>query len=99
VELTEDARAATSIVFSAVWTKRTLPGAPPIIHTIANHTGGVRSDQRLLATEFVDELMAYGLWWPWGGEGTNISMRIGLAGDVPNDVEIGFRQLFNALDD
>jgi len=66
---------------------------------VAEATGGVRSDQLLYAAPEVDGLIAYGLWWPWGGEGTNISMRVGLTGHTSFEDVTKLRQAFNALDD
>jgi hypothetical protein len=66
---------------------------------VAEMTGGVRSDQFLYAMDEADGILAYGLWWPWGGEGSNISLRIGIAGDTSYDDVVKVRQIFNAMDD
>ena len=70
-----------------------------MVSDVAEMTGGVRSDQFLYSTEEIDGMVAYGLWWPWGGEGTNISFRIGVAGDTSFDDTMTIRKIFNAIDD
>ena len=81
------------------WTSATLKNAPRLIVEVADATGGVRSDQLLYATPEADGIIAYGLWWPWGGEGTNISMRVGLAGRASFDHMAKLREVFNAPDE
>ena len=44
-------------------------------------------------------MLAYGLWWPWGSEGTNISLRIGLTGRSNYDDTIMLQKVFGANDD
>jgi hypothetical protein len=96
-DLMEEARQAAAIAFPYEWTKPTLQSAPPIIRDIAERTGGVRADQRLLATQPFGKLIAYGMWWPWGDEIT-ISLRIGLAGSGASYEEARLREAFSALE-
>lgn len=84
-------------VLTDEWNGHTLPNASPLLAELAEATGGVRSDQLLFATP-TGRVMAYGLWWPWGGEGTNISMRIGLVGQFSEDDMATLREIFGAED-
>ena len=65
---------------------------------MAEATGGLRSDQLLFTTPEAS-VIAYGMWWPWGSEVSNISMRVGLTGRVSFSEHEQLRQLFGALDD
>ncbi len=56
------------------WTTKSLDAAPTNLKALTQRTGGLRSNQRLLAG--ADDTL-YGLWWPWGN-GTTITLRIGL---------------------
>jgi hypothetical protein len=96
-DLSDEARRAAAIAFPYEWTKQTLHTAPPIIRDIADRTGGIRADQRLLATQPFGKLIAYGMWWPWGDE-TTISLRIGLAGSGATYEESRLREVFGALE-
>jgi len=95
----EEARGLVMGVLTEPWTSKTLHRAPSLIVGVAELTGGVRSDQAIYSTPEVDGVIAYGLWWPWGGEGSNISMRIGLAGPVSYDDMLRLREIFGAPDD
>jgi hypothetical protein len=99
VEFRDEAWRAARAQLPTVWTERTLPEAPKEVLTVAEATGGVRSDQFLLCTELVDGMLLYGLWWPWGGEGTNISMRVGVSGWVTYDDHEALRNAFNVVED
>jgi hypothetical protein len=99
IRLVPQARDAVTTTFPNEWNSRTLSSAPEEIQDVAERTGGVRSDQLIVATDDADGILAFGLWWPWGGEGTNISLRVGLAGFVRNDLIVDFRDIFGALDD
>ncbi len=78
-ELTNEARAAIATVFPHEFNHRTIRKATALVAQISEQTGGVRSDQFIVATEPVQATIAFGLWWPWGDDAT-ISFRIGLAG-------------------
>lgn len=95
VDLAREARAAADLALPRQWTKRTLATAPLIVREIAEQSGGIRDDQLLLATDPIDRMIAFGLWWPWGDEVT-ISLRVGLAGKVSDQTQEKFRDLFGA---
>ncbi len=86
-------------LFPHVWEERNLSNAPPAVAKVAAATGGVRRGQFLLSTEAVDGLLMFGLWWPWGDEGSNISMRLGFTGNATRDETLRFRNLFKVRDD
>ena len=73
--------------------------AGPGVAKISAETGGVRAGQMLLSTDAVDDLLVYGLWWPWGEEGSSISMRIGLTGTPSREELLKLRSVFNVKDD
>jgi len=95
----DEATRLVASVLPNLWKTATLKNAPPLIMDIAEATGGLRSDQLLYAAPEMDGIIAYGLWWPWGGEGTNISMRVGLTGHTSFEDVTKLREVFNALDD
>ncbi|MCA9605032.1 MAG: hypothetical protein KC619_05535 [Myxococcales bacterium] len=97
----EDGPRAMQLVSTALperWTSKTLAQAPHAVQEVATATGGVRDDQILFASAEAP-LIAYGLWWPWGGESTNISVRVGLAGRVGYEDQLTLRELFGTLED
>ncbi len=93
----ELARRLVSSVLTDEWTSVTLPNAPPLIVDLAETTGGVRSDQLIFATPNA-RVIAYGLWWPWGGEASSISMRVGIVGEISEDDMEMLREVFGAPD-
>lgn len=95
IELAGEARAAADLALRHEWTRRTLASAPPLVREIAEQSGGVRDDQYLLASDPVDRVIAFGLWWPWGDEQT-ISLRVGLAGHRVDPLRDQLRDLFGA---
>jgi len=99
VSLVADAREAVTSAYRNEWNSKTLAKAPQVVQEVAERTGGVRSDQLILATDADRDLVSYALWWPWGGEGTNISLRVGIAGFATHDDLLDFRELFGVLDD
>jgi len=86
-------------LFPNVWEERNIATAPAPIAKVAAATGGVRRGQFLLSTEAADGLSMFGLWWPWGEEGSNISMRIGLTGNPTRDETLRFKSVFKVRDD
>lgn len=88
---------AAQALFAHVWDEMTVRTAPPSLTKVSAETGGVRAGQFLLSTDAVDDLLIYGLWWPWGEEGSNISMRIGLTGASAPAELLKLRSAFNAL--
>jgi hypothetical protein len=95
LDLEQDARSAVGQAFTAQYTQRTVVNAPPHVYDVAEATGGLRSDQLLVATPESSGLVAYGLWWPWGDDVT-ISFRVGLAGPMAYRHEESLRELFGA---
>ena len=96
--LADEARGLVERLFPDRWTNVSLTQAPLIVQEVASATGGVRSDQMLYSAPPIDELVVYGLWWPWGAEGTNISMRVGLTGDPTPGQMMRLRTAFRAHD-
>ena len=99
VDYADEAWNASLRIFQEVWDEGKMRAAPSIVRRIGEQTGGVRSDQYILTTAQHDDLMLYGLWWPWGGESSHISMRMGLAGDASDDDRNELRELFKVADD
>ena len=97
LEDADRARRLVSALLSDTWTPATLPKAPPLIAELAEATGGVRADQLLFATPDA-RVIAFGLWCPWGGEAGNISLRLGLVGQISEDEMEKLRELFGAPD-
>ena len=94
----EEARALVEGLFQDHWTHVTLNNASPVVSAVADATGGVRSDQMLYSAPPIDGLVVYGLWWPWGSGGTNISMRVGLTGRVSMAQTMRLRTTFRVAD-
>ena len=94
----ERAHGLVSEVLSQEWNDANLVQAPPLIVELAEATGGLRSDQIIFASPST-HVVAYGLWWPWGGESSSVSLRVGLTGDVTSGDMAKLRQLFGATDD
>lgn len=77
---------------------KSIGNAPPLYQRVAKATGGVRSDQLLFGAGS-ESIIAFGLWWPWGGEVSNrISLRVGLAGRVSSEHTFELRKVFNTFD-
>jgi hypothetical protein len=93
------ARQLVTDLFPEAWTPANLKRAPDLVTEVADATGGVRSDQVLYAMPEIRGVLPYGLWWPWGSEGSNISMRVGLAGPGARNEIIRLRRTFGALED
>lgn len=60
----------------ATWLASTVANAPAFVHAITRIMG-LRSGQKLFATDDDGEAMVFCAWWPWGG-GKTISLRIGV---------------------
>lgn len=78
-------RTSAQLAFPRGWTVKSLDTAPPELQAIAQRTGGLRPEQRLLGGDPETCPALFGLWWPWGG-GAKITLRIGLV-DIPGDVD------------
>ena len=90
---------AARALFPHIWDAKTVRSAPAGIARISTETGGVRAGQFLLSLDPVDDLLVYGLWWPWGEEGSSISLRIGLTGSASRADALKLRSAFNVRDD
>jgi hypothetical protein len=97
VELAEEALRAALVALPQEWNTKNLASAPALIREVAESTGGVRTDQRILSTNTPGRVIAYGLWWPWGDD-TTISLRVGLTGYVSEPDTVRFRMLFDVVD-
>jgi hypothetical protein len=73
------AREALAVELPSVWTAATLGQAPAALQKLCAGVGGLRADQLAFSAE-VDGVLAYCLWWPWGG-GANFSARVGVLGE------------------
>jgi len=73
------AREALAAVLPSVWTSDKLAEAPEAVRQLCGHVGGLRGDQLVYTAELADGVLAYCLWWPWGG-GANFSARVGAIG-------------------
>src|SRR5690606_19911874 len=96
VDLTSDAERAVLRFMPNEWNYRSIASAPAAVRDVVDGAGGVRTDQRVFATQQNGRLLAYGLWWPWGDEIT-ISLRVGLAGYVSESDQVRLQELFNAI--
>jgi hypothetical protein len=77
------ARESMKHALSRGWTGKTIEEAPAALRAITDHTGGLRSKQRLLAG---DGDLLFALWWPWGG-GDQITLRLGFVGGDPDAIQ------------
>lgn len=76
------------------WTSAGLAKGPARLREFAAQMGDVRSGQLLLTAGNVDDLFAFGLWWPWGN-GSTISLRVGLGFvDASHEPSQQLRDLF-----
>ena len=85
------AREALATALPSVWTADKLGEAPAAIQRLCAGVGGLRGDQLVYAAELADDVLAYCLWWPWGG-GANFSARVGAigGGDLSKVVRTAF---------
>jgi hypothetical protein len=92
-----EAKARAAIVAGSLgteWTMTTLAEAPPAVRDLAARTGGLRAGQLLFTGAELGPTFVFGLWWPWGN-GSTISLRIGLAGsDVQEEQYRSLAALF-----
>lgn len=78
-EFEQNARAAIAEAFTVEFTSQTVTKAPPNLREYVDRYGGLRTGQILFSSGTLGaNLVAFGLWWPWGDGGT-ISMRLGFA--------------------
>ncbi|HEY4182425.1 MAG TPA: hypothetical protein VGM90_36590 [Kofleriaceae bacterium] len=78
-------RTSARLAFPRGWTMKSLENAPAELQAVAQRTGGLRAEQRLLGGDPQTCPTLFGLWWPWGG-GDKITLRIGLV-DVAGDAD------------
>jgi hypothetical protein len=72
-----DARAAMAAALPTPYSATTLASAPAGVQALAETCGGLRAAQLLFWSSPAEAPGAFGLWWPWG-DGTQISLRVGL---------------------
>jgi hypothetical protein len=68
-------RAILECDLSIAWDKSTIRKAPDIVRTIVKNFGGLRSGQLLFTSDPNQDVIIFGVWWPWGG-GKTISIRV-----------------------
>ena len=82
--------------FPADWTADTLDSAPADVTALARRCGGLREGQLLLCRDAAAGALVFALWWPWG-DGSKVSVRIGLEGAQPADALTSkLREVFQA---
>ena len=57
-----------------VWDSATINEAPTRVSGAAENFSGLKPGQLLFNSDFTQDVMLLGLWWPWGN-GTTISIR------------------------
>ncbi len=93
--LADRARAAVEAGLPTAWNSETIKSAPPRIRAVADRYDGVRRGQLLYTGGHPDDVLAFGLWWPWETSET-ISLRVGLADvDEARSQHARFRAIFN----
>lgn len=96
--LADEARVRTSAMyaFPRGWTTASIETAPPEFRALADKTGRLRANQRLLGGDPEIAPTLFGLWWPWG-DGETITLRIGiLDADPASEPLPRIRALFGA---
>src|SRR5262245_750524 len=75
------------------FSRETIAGAPAELLAVVESSRGIRGNQLAFCGGGPD-LMAFGLWWPWGS-GDTVSLRIGLVGTHADDAMTArLRELF-----
>jgi hypothetical protein len=88
------ARALLAAVVPAEWTQASFPTAPEAVRALSARCGDLRTGQLLFTGEAVEGMTPFAMWWPWG-DGSNISVRLGIAGsDRPKELYPLVRALF-----
>jgi hypothetical protein len=91
-----DARVAMADALPTSFTAESVQAAPAGVKALIEKCGGLRASQLLFwGGEQMDETPgAFGLWWPWG-DGTTVSLRIGLHDvDIPKERYPRLRDVF-----
>jgi hypothetical protein len=60
---------------SSTWDSVTIDNAPEIVQMVISRFGGLRPGQLLLTTDPNQDVLIFGVWWPWG-DGKTISLRV-----------------------
>lgn len=60
--------------FAQVWDKASIKGAPKGIKGAMRKFGGLQPGQLLFTSDLTQDVILFGLWWPWGN-GSTISVR------------------------
>ena len=68
-------RAILECYLSIAWDKKKVRKAPDIVRTTVKHFGGLRSGQLFFTSDPNQDIIIFGVWWPWGDE-KNISIRV-----------------------
>jgi len=88
------AKKATTLALQQEWNAATIARGPQQLRDVVERSGGIRQGQLALSTGPVNNLLVYGLWWPWG-DGETVSLRVGLADVDPNrEPYLRFRDVF-----
>ena len=90
--LEASARQAVTAALPSVWTAAQLMEAPAALQQLCARVGGLRGDQLVFSAE-AGGVLAYCLWWPWGG-GANFSARVGALGADKVDLSPVVRAAF-----
>ena len=64
--------------FDQEWSKKNIRKSPAGVKSIADSVSGINKGQILFATDDTIGPALFAAWWPWG-DGTNISLRIGIS--------------------
>lgn len=68
-------RAILEHYLGSTWDRSNIGKAPDIVQIINSNLGGLRQGQLLFTSNFKQDSIIFGAWWPWGN-GTTISIRI-----------------------
>src|SRR6185503_19971360 len=66
-------------VVPSEWTAETFASPPADVRALRERCGDVRPGQLLLTGPAVAGMTLFGMWWPWG-DGSKVSVRLGIAG-------------------
>jgi hypothetical protein len=72
------------------WDQRTISQAPPPARNLCEDMGGLRAGQLFLTSPPSQGDFLFAAWWPWGN-GTTISLRVGLASQLDDEDEAARR--------
>ncbi len=72
-------------LFDSFYNHQTLKKAPERVRRLAHLLGGLSKGQHMYVTEFDQDVLLVGLWWPWANDERG-SIRIGTVTLKPDDV-------------